>query len=153
MATAVCLHNLFWQAQVMPCRASIIDAQSVLYNQRTRNGMKEHEIYITRHPLCLHCSKYPSSSSLRNGIPCFLRTPVTLMFCSPDPCIQRSRCTIPPSSVSSTLIVHLPLLTCTSVSSRGKWNSGKNISVGSSSVAFVLLSRMRVKTALRRSNP
>lgn len=50
-------------------------------------------------------------------------------------------------------MVHLPLLTSTEVLSRGKWNSGKKISVGTSSVAAVLHSSEKVNTALRRSKP
>ncbi len=49
------------------------------------------------------------------------------------------------------LIDHLPLLTLTRVSSRGKWNSGRNISVGANSVAEESQTRKRVKVALRMS--
>ena len=55
--------------------------------------------------------------------------------------------------MSSTLMVHFPLLTLTAVLSRGKWNSGRKTSVGTSSVAGSLQSSVKVNTALRRSKP
>ena len=108
--------------------------------------------YMMLHLLCLHCSKYPSSSSFPNAIPCLLCTPLTVIFCSPAPWYHLNLWIKPPS-MSSTLMVHLPLLTSTAVLSRGKWNSGRNISVGASSVAAVLQSSKNAKVAFRRSKP
>ena len=55
--------------------------------------------------------------------------------------------------MSSTLMVHLPLLTSTAVLSRGKWNSGRKISVGTASVAADLHSSDNVNMQFRRSKP
>lgn len=50
-------------------------------------------------------------------------------------------------------MVHLPLLTWTALSSRGKWNSGRKISVGAPSGAAESQVSDRLKVALRRSKP
>lgn len=56
-------------------------------------------------------------------------------------------------------MVHLPLLTLISISSRGKWYCGRNISVGKVSFSAELVVSKdsqiseRVNVALRRSKP
>ena len=109
-------------------------------------------VHITEHLLCWHWSKYPSSSSLPNAIFWRLWTPVTIMWCSPSTCHHLSRWIKPPSA-SSVLIVHFPAVTWISHLSFGKWNSGRNISVGLSSDPALWAWSRKVKMQFLKSNP
>lgn len=68
--------------------------------------------YITLHALRWHCSMYPSSTSVAIACPPCRLTPLTVIFCSPSACHQRSTWISPPFSASE-LMVHLPPETST----------------------------------------